>query len=96
MFHKIKNVTALPEYKLSVQFSEGVTKIYDVKPLFVKIPLFAELKENYQEYIEEGRNLAPYHCTFKVGDKTYSFYDLAVVKKAFQTSKQSPELRKEV
>ncbi|MBQ7386893.1 MAG: DUF2442 domain-containing protein [Clostridia bacterium] len=44
MFHKIKNVSALPEFKLSVQFSEGVTKIYDVKPLFEKIPPFAELK----------------------------------------------------
>ena len=49
MFHKVKNVYALPEYKLSVQFSEGVTKIYDVKPLFEKIPLFAELKENDAE-----------------------------------------------
>ena len=27
MFHKIKNVAALPDYRLSVQFSEGVTKI---------------------------------------------------------------------
>ena len=44
MFHKIKNVSALPEYKLSVQFSEGITKIYDVKPLFEKISLFEELK----------------------------------------------------
>ena len=50
MFHKIKNVSALPEYKLSVQFSEGVTKIYDVKPLFKKIPLFAELKDNLAEF----------------------------------------------
>ena len=50
MFHKIKNVSALPEYKLSVQFSEGVTKIYDVKPLFEKIPLFAELKNNMSEF----------------------------------------------
>ena len=50
MFHKIKNVFALPEYKLSVQFSEGVTKIYDVKPLFEKIPLFAELKGDPAEF----------------------------------------------
>ena len=50
MFHKIKNVSALPEYKLSVQFSEGVTKIYDVKPLFEKIPLFAELKDNPADF----------------------------------------------
>ncbi len=46
MFHKIKNAFALPEYKLSVQFSEGVTKIYDVKPLFEKIPAFSELKND--------------------------------------------------
>lgn len=50
MFHKIKNVFALPEYKLSVQFSEGVTKIYDVKPLFEKIPLFTALKKNQAEF----------------------------------------------
>ena len=46
MFHKIKNVFALPEYRLSVQFSEGLTKIYDVKPLFEKLPAFAVLQEN--------------------------------------------------
>ena len=50
MFHKIKNVFALPEYKLSVQFSEGVTKIYDVTPLFDKIPVFADLKDNLQAF----------------------------------------------
>ena len=50
MFHKIKNVFALPEYKLSVQFSEGVTKIYDVKPLFEKLPAFAKLKNNVAEF----------------------------------------------
>ncbi len=46
MFHKIKNVSPLPEYKLSVQFAEGVTKIYDVKPLFQKIPIFKLLENN--------------------------------------------------
>ena len=50
MFHKVKNVYTLPEYKLSVQFSEGVTKIYDVKSLFDKIPMFATLKENVAEF----------------------------------------------
>ncbi len=30
MFHKVKSVSALPDYRLSVQFSEGITKIYDV------------------------------------------------------------------
>ena len=49
MFHKVKNVSPLPEYKLSVQFSEGVTKIYDVKPLFDKIPVFKTL-ENVKDF----------------------------------------------
>lgn len=46
MFHKIKNVFPLPDYRLSVQFSEGITKIYDVKTLFEKIPDFLELRDN--------------------------------------------------
>ncbi len=50
MFHKVKNVFALPEHKLSVQFSEGVTKIYDVAPLFEKFAAFAKLKDNPAEF----------------------------------------------
>ena len=46
MFHKIKTVTVLPEYRLSVQFAEGVTKVYDLKPLFDKWPVFCELKDD--------------------------------------------------
>ena len=46
MFHKIKNVFALPDYRLSVQFAEGCTKIYDIKPLFDRIPFFNELKDD--------------------------------------------------
>ena len=46
MFHKVKNVSPLPDYKLSVQFSEGVTKLYDLKPLFTKLPIFTELQNN--------------------------------------------------
>lgn len=49
MFHKIKNVSAMPNYKLSVQFCEGVTKIYDVKPLFKQLPVFAAL-QNEEEF----------------------------------------------
>ena len=44
MFHKVKAVNALPDYRLSVQFTEGVTKIYDVKPLFEKWPQFKKLE----------------------------------------------------
>ena len=46
MFHKIKSVNALPNYKLSIQFSEGTTKIYDVSKLFKKYDLFLPLKNN--------------------------------------------------
>ena len=46
MFHKIKNVSPLPDFKLSVQFCEGVTKLYDVKPLFKRLPVFVSLKEH--------------------------------------------------
>lgn len=40
MFHKVKNVRPIADYRLSVQFAEGVTKLYDVKPLFDEIPAF--------------------------------------------------------
>ena len=46
MFHKIKNVFPLPEYKLSIQFSEGITKLYDIKPLFETMPSFRTLKNS--------------------------------------------------
>ena len=45
MFHKIKNISPLPDYRLSVHFSEGCTKIYDVKPLFERFPIFCDLKD---------------------------------------------------
>ena len=46
MFHKVKSVSPLPNYKLSVGFSEGIVKLYDIKPLFEKIPAFTYLKEH--------------------------------------------------
>lgn len=44
MFHKIKNVTPLPNFKLSIQFAEGITKIYDMKKLIENNKIFADLK----------------------------------------------------
>ena len=46
MFHKVKNVSPLPDFKLSVQFCEGDTKLYDVKPLFERLPAFVSLKKH--------------------------------------------------
>ena len=50
MFHKVKNVSPLPGYRLSVQFAEGATKLYDVTPLFDKWPAFQTLKEDHVFY----------------------------------------------
>ena len=46
MFHKIKNVVPLPDFRLRVTFAEGVTKIYEIEPLFERIPSFMSLTEN--------------------------------------------------
>ena len=46
MFHKVKAVSPLPDYRLCVQFAEGVTKIYDVKPLFDKWEPFKALENS--------------------------------------------------
>lgn len=46
MFHKVKFVFPLDDYKLLVQFCVGVTKVYDVKPLFEWKDVFKTLKEN--------------------------------------------------
>lgn len=43
MFHKVKDVSPLPGMRLSVQFANGTTKIYDVKPLERRLPAFAAL-----------------------------------------------------
>lgn len=45
MFHKVSSVSPLQDYKLSVHFWNGVTKIYDVKPLFKKWAVFNGLKD---------------------------------------------------
>ena len=50
MFHKIKSVSPLTDFILSVQFSEGVTKLYDMKPLFTKLPVFDQLKDDPEEF----------------------------------------------
>ena len=46
MFHKVKEVNALENYRLSVQFAEGITKIYNVSQLFDKWEAFRYLKDN--------------------------------------------------
>ncbi len=50
MFHKIKNVVALPEYQLSVQFVEGETKIYDAAHLVRSFEPFAYFQEHPEAF----------------------------------------------
>lgn len=50
MFHKVKSVSPLADFRLSVQFCEGVTKLYHLKPLIERIPAFRCLKENPEEF----------------------------------------------
>lgn len=44
-FHRIKAVSALPDLQLIAQFEEGICKIYDVKQLFNKWPVFKQLSD---------------------------------------------------
>lgn len=45
-FHKVNSVSPLKDYRLSVHFWDGTTKIYDVNPLFAEWPAFNDLKKN--------------------------------------------------
>ena len=60
MFHKIKSVTPLPDYVLSVQFSEGVTKRYNLNVLFESYPMFAPLKEDPELYYTVSVDIGGY------------------------------------
>lgn len=46
LFHKVKEVAALPDMMLSVQFANGTTKLYDVKPLTARFPVFEALNDD--------------------------------------------------
>ena len=45
LFHKVKAAAPLPNMRLSVQFANGATKLYDVKPLMERFPVFCALKD---------------------------------------------------
>ena len=60
MFHKVKSVVPMPDYVLSVQFAEGVTKHYDLKPLFDRYPMFAPLKEQPELYYSAAVDIGGY------------------------------------
>jgi len=43
MFHKVKSVSALPQFTLMLHFADGTAKQYDMAPL-LDSPVFADLK----------------------------------------------------
>ena len=51
MFHKIKNVIPIPDFRLIVQFSEGVAKVYDMKPMFDRLPIFRQLEDSSDKFM---------------------------------------------
>lgn len=52
MFHKVKAVHALPDCRLSVQFAEGITKLYDVTQTFGRWEQFQELESDPSLFYE--------------------------------------------
>lgn len=59
IFHKIKSVFPLEDYRLLIQFVSGVTKIYNVRPLFDWKDIFKSLQKNelfYAVYVDDGGN----------------------------------------
>jgi hypothetical protein len=46
MFHKVKEVKAIEDFKLQVCFDDKTVKIYDVVPLFDKCNVFEALRNN--------------------------------------------------
>ena len=57
-FHKLKNIAPLPDLLLRAEFEDGTVRIYDVKPLMKKIPVFQMLSYVHglfeQVYVETG------------------------------------------
>ena len=45
MFHKIKSVTPLENYRLLVHFTEGCCREYNMTPLIQRMPVFAPLRD---------------------------------------------------
>lgn len=45
MFYKVKDISALPNLRLSVQFANGTTKVYDVAPLLERFAAFQPLQD---------------------------------------------------
>ena len=60
MFHKIKNIKALPNFTLSVEFTNGITKLYDVQKLFTLIPSFRQFENHPEEFFNVNVDVGGY------------------------------------
>ncbi len=60
MFHKIKSINIFPDYYLTVHFSEGVTKGYDMKLLFESVPAFKRLQKHPELFKEAKVDVGGY------------------------------------
>lgn len=55
MFHKVKYAAPLKDFKLTVQFAAGVTKVYDFKRLFDMYPQFKMTQTEFEQvYVDVG------------------------------------------
>ena len=43
IFHRVKKISPLPDKVLLAEFEDGIKKLYDVKPLKDKLPVFSML-----------------------------------------------------
>lgn len=96
MFHKIKDVIPSHDYCLSVRFSEGCTKIYDVKPLFDKIPVFTELKDGNRfedVHIDVGGHGIAWNDRIDLSCKKLWDNGILEVKKLIKTTVQQARFR---
>ncbi len=46
MFHKVKGIKALDNFRLQVYFEDETVKVYDVTPLFDKWDVFQQLRND--------------------------------------------------
>ena len=45
MYHKIRSAAPLPEHRLLVSFADGCSRLYDLTPLFARVPALAPLRD---------------------------------------------------
>ena len=54
LFHKVRTVYPLSDYRLMVGFEGGETKIYDVKQCFDRWPAFRSFQNKQSDFFKVG------------------------------------------